>query len=155
MRIRHATVEDLEAIRAMTYEFLKEELEGGSHVKPGETTVGRLMVLQGAIIINQVPGAVLLAEDGEQAIGFTAFRVEGPLVDHRYERVATTFANYVMPERRRDGVASDLIAHKERLAKALGCSAMYTNVRLANEGCLKMVTDLGYLPQVVTLVKEI
>lgn len=153
MRIRHATVEDAESLRSMASEFFKEESEAGALVKPGERSVAWMMQVCGVLISRAVSGAVLIAEDGETPVGFTAFYVEPVALEHEFQKVAKTFVNYVRPEHRREGVASDLIAAKERLAKQFGCDAMYTTVRLNNEASLGLVRKAGYAAQDVTLVK--
>ena len=155
MRIRLATIEDLESLRAMASEFLKEEDEGGSPIKPGERSLAWLLRICALIVVGKTEGAVLIAEEGELPAGFTLFYVEPLGVDHRYEKVGRSLANYVRPEHRRTGLASDLIEAKEVRAKRMGCEAMYTQVRISNEPSLGLVRKAGYAADVVSFAKEL
>lgn len=154
MRVRSVGPEDCEAVRAMAAEYLKEESAAGALFQPGEHAMGVLMGVVRGLLLRQLEGAALLAEEGETPLGFTLMYFEAPR-DNRYTRVARTVCNYVRPEARRGGVATELIEAKERAAANAGCEAMLTTVRLANEASMALVQRAGYTPFDVTFVKAL
>ncbi len=155
MRIRHATVEDSDALQAMVLEYLKEEHEGGSPVKPGDRSVARLMLAIAVLLAKRAEGATLIAEEGEEPVGFLIFYVEPIPIESEFEKVARGVATYVRPERRRKGIARDLLAAREAIAKSLGCDAIQTGVRLNNDAALSLARTAGYAPQEVAHVKPL
>lgn len=156
MRIRRASIDDLPVILTLMGDFLKEEHQAGSLTQPGERTLTALMRLVAESVLRPDSGRVtLLAEEGEKPLGFTLMAVEDTALDHAYSRVARTAVNYVLPEARRQGTALELIHAKERIAKEMGCQAMFTHVRLENDASMGLVTKAGYRAYDVALVKDL
>lgn len=155
MRVRHATPEDADALRSMLGEYLKEEHEAGSMLAPGERSMAAYLGLFSALISRQSPGSVLIAEEGEEAIGFTSFYVQQSRLDLTSGPVAQSCINYVRPDHRRGGAASELIARKEDLARALGCKSIQTTIRAANSASLGLVGKAGYSIRDLVLEKAL
>lgn len=155
MRIREMTRQDVDAVRTMLSEFLKEEQEAGAHVQMGERTIVQLMQAVGKIWDRSAPGAVLIAEEGESAIGLAAFYIQALDLDHEWRRVARSFVTYVRAEHRRKGVAAELIATRDELAKAADCDAMVTTTRIENAAMRGLLGRSGYTPADVTFEKRL
>ena len=154
MRIRHATVEDADPIRSMLAEYYKGERELGGHYQVGEPLLAQAMSLAGSILSRAVPGAVLMAEEGEEPIGLGAFWCEEKQ-GHDFSRVAVPWLTYVRPEHRRKGVGSELLAYREKTARALGCVAIRSTVLLGNAAGMELLKRAGYNPAEVVFEKRL
>lgn len=145
MRVRHITIDDLDALGAMVVEFVKERAAAGDHALPGDRTHAQVLRALAAIgLARTVPGAVLIAEEGETAVGLAAFYVTAVDINSDCSRVARSMLTYVRPEARRQGVARELIARRDAAAQALGADLMQTTTRLENDAMVGLLQHSGY-----------
>ena len=81
---------------------------------------------------------LLLAEDGQRAVGYAAVRVEGgPSTWDVGERVAELETLSVAPDARGSGIGRDLVAAAREAAATRGATALFVGVAAANEGALR------------------
>lgn len=157
MRVRHITVDDIDALAAMLTEFVKERHTAGEHTQPTERTHRALMTALVAVgLTRTAPGAVLVAEEGETPIGLAAFAVQTPAVDTDLGGlVARSLLTYVRPEHRGQGVARELVSRRDAIAATLGCAAIQSATRLDNAGMRGVLAAAGYVPEEVTFTRRL
>lgn len=155
MRVREMTLQDVDAVRSMLTEFAKGEEAAGSPTRAGDRTLSYWMRVVGAIYERSLRGCVLIAEEGETPIGLAAFYMQDVEVDHVWTRAARSFVTYVREAHRRKGVARELIAFRDELAKSAGCDAMLTTTRLGNAAMRSLLVGSGYTPGDVTFEKRL
>ena len=150
MRIRHATIEDADAIRAMLMEHFKAERECGSRFNVVEAATSA-MALVGATLAQRYPGAVLIAEEGEEPIGIAAFWCRD-LKGHDFAQVAVPWVQYVREAS--EGIAAELLQYVERAAIQLGCDAISVSAGLGTRAQM-LYQSAGYAPAEVVFEKRL
>jgi len=151
MRIRHATIEDADSIRAMLTEHFKAERECGSRVQVGEPTIREAMALVGETLSQRYPGAVLIAEEGEEPIGLAALWCQESK-GHDFARVAVPWVQYVREAS--EGIAAELLQYVERAAIQLGCDAISVSAGLGTRAQM-LYQSAGYAPAEVVFEKRL
>ena len=85
---------------------------------------------------------VLLAEDGGASVGLLSLRIVPYLSeDTPYAEVTELF---VVPEKRRRGVARRLLAEAEGIARGRGCTSIHVNAWLDNGEAHELYRRTGY-----------
>ena len=153
MRIRHATIEDADSIRAMLTEHFKAERECGSRVQVGEPTIREAMALVGETLSQRYPGAVLIAEEGEEPIGLAALWCQESK-GHDFARFAVPWVQYVRQASGAEGIAADLLQYVERVAMQLGCDAVRGSALLGTRAQM-LYQSAGYAPAEVVFEKRL
>lgn len=155
MRIREMVRQDADAVRSMLTEYLKGEQEAGAHIHMGERSLAQWMQIVGRIYDRTVSGAVLIAEEGESTLGIAIFHVYEVTVDAEWKRAAKSLLTYVRAEHRRKGIARELVATRDELAREMGAEAMLTTTRLANDAMRGVLKCAGYKPAEVTFERRL
>ncbi len=103
-------------------------------------------------------GVLLLAKDGDEAIGFACAWIDSdddPLlaVEHRAHAYVSDL--FVRPEWRGRGIGQRLLGEIERLMAARGCKRLCITAKAANLTALRFYNAAGLMPYEVDFWKEI
>jgi len=77
-----------------------------------------------------------VAESGDELVGFIVCKIE--------DNVVWAESLYVIPTRRRTGIASLLYQEAERLAEDVGCDTVYNWVHPNNDDMIRFLEKRGY-----------
>jgi aminoglycoside 6'-N-acetyltransferase I len=99
--------------------------------------------------LTNLEGATILAYDGKKTIGMAQCSirreyVEGADSGGAGSKVAYLEGIFVLPECRRRGVASELVAECETWGAAMGCTEFASDCKLGNEESYRFHTKIGF-----------
>ncbi|WP_396612295.1 GNAT family N-acetyltransferase [Haloferax sp. S1W] len=166
MRVTSATVDDLDALADLWVELAAGQRAFGSHLRaelnrtPIRETLARHVALGGVLIAHERGERDSASADEEddsggssRVVGFVMFNVESGA----YEQDVTrgTISNlFVVPDRRGDGVGSELLAAAEDELEEWGADVVALDVMAENENARKFYRRHGYQPHRIQLEKS-
>jgi ribosomal protein S18 acetylase RimI-like enzyme len=134
MEIRQATLEDVASIRSM-YACYAVELQKFDHEPPKPETVWELHLKNA--IERHCP--VFLAVIDDAVVGMVALITAG-------DKWLTNLCVYVVPQNRRNGIATDLMLAARENARKRGDTLVWDTVSLDNENAIRLMQSLGLKP---------
>lgn len=146
--IEPATLDDLERLVELWLALARDQREYGSRIEPGANDDA----IRKSLAQHALAEGVLLARDGDRAVGFVMF---GPK-ERGFERARTrgVVRNvFVVPDARGEGVGTALMdAAEERLAAA-GVDEIVLEAMADNDAARSFYRERGYEPHRVQFVK--
>jgi ribosomal protein S18 acetylase RimI-like enzyme len=155
MRIEAAAAEDVDALVDQWVELAREQRAYDTHIL-AEPNRGRI---RETFLRRVVTGELLVAReddaaDGSDIAGFVSFALEPGNFEDDCERGVVSNL-YVRPERRDEGLGSELLsAAEDNLAEA-GADAVALEAMAKNEAARRFYRRHGYEPFRVELEKEL
>lgn len=144
-------VEDADAVADHWVELADTQREYGSHLLAGENREA----IRDAFARHAVAGELVVArtEDGSIA-GFVTFGVESD--GYREDVTRGVVENiFVVPDRRGEGIGSDLLAAAERRLAVAGADVLSLEAVADNEAALRFYRRHGYAPHRIELEKSV
>jgi len=151
VRVTPATADDVEPITDLWIALAEGQRAHGSTL----LAEGNRGAVSEWVARSVVTGELLVARDGDgTAVGFVGFAL-----DHSgYERDRTrgTVSNlFVVPERRGEGIGTDLLDAAERALRESGAETVALEALAANERAREFYAARGYEPHRVELTKSL
>ncbi|WP_137287272.1 GNAT family N-acetyltransferase [Halorussus salinisoli] len=149
--IELGSTEDADAAADCWVELAADQRELGSHLLADENhTTIREAFTQSAVADE----LVVARDDADELVGFVTFGIES----NSYEQDATRglVQNiYVVPDRRDEGIGSDLLrAAEERLVES-GADTLALEMMAANDDARRFYRRHGYAPHRIELEKSV
>lgn len=141
MEIEAPDTSHADALADLWVDLAASQREHGSHILPAEN---RERVRE-SLVRHAVTGDLLVARDNETVIGFASFHQETGAYDQEVDRGVIENL-YVVPERRGEGVGSELLAAAEDRLFESGCDVVSLEVMAANDPARAFYRQHGYLP---------
>lgn len=141
VRIERPPTEAADAVVDMWVDLAADQRRHGSHLlaEPNRERVRE------AAVRGIVTDSLLVADDGEELVGFVTFEVESGVYEQDVTRGLIENV-YVVPERRGEGVGSALLAAAEDRLRERGCDALFLEVLAANGEARRFYREAGYEP---------
>jgi ribosomal protein S18 acetylase RimI-like enzyme len=139
VRIDGGTLSDLDALAEMWTDLVGSQREYGAHLFAGENRETARDFLGQAVAADNV----LVARDGDRAVGFVQFREERGVYDQDSARGFVDNV-YVRPGDRNDGVGGQLLAAAERHLAERGMDAVALSVLAGNRAARRFYERRGY-----------
>lgn len=138
MEIERASADEVQAVADMWVDLAAEQRQYGSHVLPetNEAGIGEELARHAAT------GRLLVArEDG--ILGFVAFSLERGSYDLDVTRGVIENI-YVDPDRRGEGIGTELLAAAQRALRERGAEALALEAMADNEAALRFYRRHGF-----------
>ncbi len=130
MEVRKATKKDLDTIRTL-WQAMEDEIGGPRWVQ--ETWEEELVDVERRL----KDAAIFLAEDDGKPVGYLG-------LDFRDPQIAEIQSVYVVPDSRRHGLASELMAAAVAMSREHGYDHIHLDVLTTNHGALATYERLGF-----------
>jgi len=134
----------------MWVDLAADQRRHGSHL----AAEGNRATIRSAIGRHAVSGRIRIAREDDRLLGFVMYTVESGTL----ERVATRglIENlYVIPDRRREGIATRLLERAERDLREIGVETISLDVLADNDAARAFYTEHGYESHRLTVEKAI
>ena len=153
--IERGSIEDVDAVADMWVELAESQREFGSHLfaDTNRATV-RETTAQNAVGDQLLVAREESADDADEIVGFVTFGVESEGYDQDVTRGVVRNI-YVEPDRRGEGIGSDLLAGAERRLADRGADAVSLDVMADNEDARRFYRRHGYAPHRVEVEKSV
>lgn len=149
-RVTPATADDVDAVTDLWVALAESQRDHGSTLLAS----GNRGAVREWVARSVVTGELLIARDGDEPIGFVGFALE----HGGYERDQTlgTVSNlFVLPDRRGEGIGTDLLDAAERALREAGAETVTLEALAANERAREFYAAHGYEPHRVELQKSL
>ena len=149
VRIEVADGDDVDALVELWVSLVADQRPYGAHLLAAEN---RARVRE--FLANFVAtGSVLVARD-DRVVGFVMFRIESGAYE---QDVSRGFIDnvFVRPQRRGEGIGSDLLAAAEDVLSERGADVAALSVLAENEGAQRLYERRGYSPHRVTMERPL
>ncbi len=150
MRVDRGDVDDLDAVLDMWVDLAAEMREYGSRVGPAESRETMRERLAHALVADRVH----VVREGEALLGFLSHRTEEQSLATDGSRAIVTYV-YVVPERRGEGIGTDLFEAAHRDLAAEGHDDVALQVMADNEAARRLYRRLGYEPHRIELARPL
>jgi ribosomal protein S18 acetylase RimI-like enzyme len=150
LTVEEATVDDVEAVTELWVELAEGQRAYGSDLlsEGNRTTVRERLARQA------VTGGLLVARgEADRIVGFVTFEPEQGSFEKRVT-VGVVQNIYVVPERRDEGIGSELLADAERRLYADGAEVVTLEAMADNERAVAFYRRHGYRPHRVAMRKN-
>ncbi|WP_227354067.1 GNAT family N-acetyltransferase [Haladaptatus salinisoli] len=147
--VEAATSADIDRVADRWVELARGQRAHGSHLLADENRAN----VREAVARHVVEGSLLVARD-EGIVGFVMFELQSGV----YEQSATRgiVQNvYVEPERRGEGIGSELLDAAESALVERGAEVLALEVLAANEDARRLYRERGYEPYRIELEKSV
>jgi ribosomal protein S18 acetylase RimI-like enzyme len=147
--VEAATVADVEAVTELWVDLAEGQRAFGSDLlsEGNRTTVRETLARQA------VTGGLLVAREDDRIVGFVTFEPEQGGFEKRVA-VGVVQNIYVVPERRGEGIGSELLARAERQLRVDGAEAITLEAMADNERARAFYRRHGYRPHRVAMRKS-
>jgi len=150
MRVERGTLDDLDRLVEGWIDLAAEMREHGARVRPADSRGVIREELGRALVGDRVH---VVREDGA-ILGFASHRADdGPLAADG-DRALVTYL-YVVPDRRGEGIGTDLFAAVEADLRAAGYDEVALEVLADNERARRFYRRLGYEPHRLEMAKAL
>jgi ribosomal protein S18 acetylase RimI-like enzyme len=148
--IEPATLDDVDVLVEAWVTLVREQRDHGSHVRAGPSREAIRESLGRRIVADDV----LVARGGNDVIGFVTLKIDrGPLELSATRGVVPYL--FVAPERRDEGVGTELLDAAESRLDERGADVVSLEVMAANEDARRFYRRHGYDPHRVTMEKAL
>jgi ribosomal protein S18 acetylase RimI-like enzyme len=148
------TAPDTDVVAAVVDQWVAlaaEQRDHGSHLPPEANR----SVVRDAIARHIVTGGVLVARDeSDDLLGFVMFSPESGTYEEDVDRGLVQNI-YVVPERRGEGIGTELLASAEETLSEMGADVVTLEAMAANEAARRFYRRHGYHTHRVTLEKPL
>jgi ribosomal protein S18 acetylase RimI-like enzyme len=146
MRVERGEVTELDRLVALWTDLACEMREYGARVRP-EDSEGTIREQLGHAL---VAGRVHVAREDGQLVGFLSHRTEDTALATDGIRAILTYG-YVVPDRRGEGIGTELFETVRRQLEDAGHDAVALEVMADNEAARRFYRRLGYEPHRIEL----
>lgn len=150
MRIEPAGTDDADALADLWVALADEQRDHGSHLL---ADANRERIRE-ALVRNAVTHGLLVAWDGDDAVGFVMFEPESGAYRQDVERGVVRNL-YVVPDHRGEGAGSELLAAAEAELAAAGCEVVALEAMAGNDRAREFYRRHGYDTHRVELEKPV
>lgn len=149
MSVRQADIDDLETVLDRWLALLEEHVDHGSRIDPDHNRAAGRELLAETIADNRV-----LVADDDGIVGIATVSIDDGMLAVRSRR-GTIETIYVTPDRRSEGIGTELLTAAERTLADRDCSTIAVEVLAANERAREFYTDNGYGEHRLVLQREV
>ncbi len=150
MRIDRGGVGDLDRIVEMWVALTREMREYGARVRPDENREAIREHLAHALVADRVH----VVREDDRLLGFLSHRTDDDGLATDGVRAILTYG-YVVPERRGEGIGTELFQTAHRELAAEGHDEVALEVMADNEAARRLYRRLGYDPHRIELAKPL
>lgn len=146
MRIEPADTDSAAEIADLWMELAAGQRDYGSHILPN-TNRNRV---RESLVRHAVTDSLLVAREDDRILGFVSFHPESGTFEQDVKRGIIENI-YVIPDRRGEGIGSELLAAAEKQLFRAGCDVVGLEVMAANERAREFYRQHGYAPHRVEM----
>lgn len=149
-------IEEADAVADLWVELATDQREYGSHLLAAEN----FEAIRDVFARHAVAGELLLARDEDadddrgEMVGFVTFGIDSARFSEDVTRGVVENL-FVIPERRGEGIGSDLLTAAERRLVASGADVLSLEAMADNEAAVRFYRRHGYSPHRVELEKSV
>ena len=145
--IREATRNDGNLFIELWNEYLHEQFEGGGEMLPTNATMQVFhQLFRNYVDFKSVQGVVLFGPNDD---GVSMYGTSLQTIETRFGKVATAWGDYVRPEVRREGWATELRKIQVEKLREMGFEAILGSTYANNEAGEKSAISFGFGPEPV------
>ena len=150
MRVDRAGVDDLDAVVELWRALAAEMRDYGARIRPDESAE----TIREGLAHGLVAGRVHVVREDDRPLGFLSHRTEETTLAADGTRAILTYG-YVVPERRNEGIGTELFETVHDRLQEAGYDAVALEVMADNEAARRFYRRLGYEPHRVELERDL